>query len=145
MVAGGGSVNASLNKADFAVARYLSGGSPIEYGVDVAPSDSLGLGKSGTIVTHTLRVTNKGTTVDTFDIAVKGNIWPTTAPKAVGPLAAGAFQDIEVGVMVPFGAAFGTRDTAVIEAQSQGNNAVSDNSTLTTISARQVYLPIILK
>lgn len=57
------------------------------YGAEVTPSVEAQSGDPNATVTYTLQITNTGLNTDTFDVAVTGNDWTTTAPAQVGPLA----------------------------------------------------------
>jgi uncharacterized membrane protein len=115
------------------------------HGVSVVPSAEAKFSAAGTIVKYNIRVTNMGTTADTYDVAVNGNSWTTDAPNTVGPLAPGAGQDIQVAVDIPTAAAPGAVDLATVSVTSQGDTAVSADATLATVSVIQTLLPIVLK
>ena len=104
------------------------------YGValTVQPPGAALQGIPGETVTYTLRVTNNGNAADTFNLAPSGNVWTTTVPSPVGPLAMGATQDIDVVVTIPLTALPGDDDTATVTATSQGNPSESDSVDLTT-------------
>ena len=101
-------------------------------------------GLPGAVVTYTLSVTNTGNAADTFAVTITGNAFGTTAPLAVGPLAAGASSILEVAVTIPAGTPAGTSDTATVTVKSQGNNAITADANLTTAVWYGVFLPIVL-
>jgi hypothetical protein len=115
------------------------------HGVSVVPSAEAKFSAAGTTVKYSIRVTNMGTTADTYDVAVSGNSWTTDAPNTVGPLAPGAGQDIQVAVDIPTAAAPGAVDLATVRVTSQGDTAVSADATLATVSVIQTLLPIVFK
>jgi uncharacterized membrane protein len=108
------------------------------YGVEVTPPTAAQSGDPGSTVTYTLRITNTGNCADMFAVAVSGDSWTTSAPSSVGPLAAGASEDVQIVVQVPISAGGGSSDIVFITVTSQGDGSVSDSSTLTT-SANAVY------
>jgi len=115
-------------------------------GVKVTPDTDSRSGERGVTVTYTLQVTNTGNITDTFDVSVSGWMWPTAAPSAVGPLAAGESVDVEVRVDVPASAAGGATDTAIVLLTSRMDNTRSVTSTLTTRLPRfSMFLPLIIK
>jgi len=105
------------------------------FGVLVSPASDSKSGDPGTTVTYTLDVTNTGSAVDSYTIGVSGNVWTTTAPASVGPIAAGATAQISVDVEVPAGAAGGDSDVAVVTVTSVGDIGQSDSSSLTTTAS----------
>ncbi|MBP7686751.1 MAG: DUF11 domain-containing protein [Thermoflexales bacterium] len=113
-------------------------------GVAVTPGTLGQSGLPGAVVTYTLSVTNTGNAADTFAVTITGNAFGTTAPLAVGPLAAGASSILEVAVTIPAGTPAGTSDTATLTVKSQGNNAITADATLTTAVWYGVFLPIVL-
>jgi uncharacterized repeat protein (TIGR01451 family) len=102
------------------------------YGVLVSPASDSQSGDPGEVVTYTLMVINTGNVTDTFDVAVSGNTWGTSAPSTVGPLGSDASQTIDVSVTIPPGASGGDMDTANVTVTSAGDAGQSDSSTLTT-------------
>ncbi|MCP5099475.1 MAG: multicopper oxidase domain-containing protein, partial [Chloroflexi bacterium] len=102
------------------------------YGVSMTPAADGSAGAADTIVTYILNITNDGNIIDTFDVVVSGNGWPTTAPATVGPLAAGATGQISVDVTIPATAVSGDSDVATVTVTSQGDAGQTAVSTLTT-------------
>jgi subtilisin family serine protease len=130
-----------IGRVDIAVEMTVA-----TYGPVLTPTVHTMSGNPDTTVPHTLTLTNNGSTTDTFDLAVTGNVWTTTVPATVGPLAAGASEDFAVEVDIPFSAHGGDEDVATVTATSQGNPEQSDSSTLTTIVATyHMYLPVVLR
>lgn len=89
----------------------------------------------GDAVTYTLTITNLGNAPDTFDLMADAD-WVVDFPVSVGALAAGASATFEVAVSVPTDALFGTQDSAVITATSQGDAAQQAQVNLTTTALR---------
>ncbi len=104
------------------------------YGVTVNPASGTQPGYPGVLATHTLTATNTGNVEDTFDVAVSGNSWTTSAPASVGPLNPGESVAVEVLVNVPAEAILGEADTATVTLSSQGNPAQTAAATLTTLT-----------
>jgi uncharacterized membrane protein len=100
-------------------------------------------------VTYTLHVTNTGNTVDTFDLAVSGNTWPTTASAGTVTLNVGESTEVTVVVDIPSTAADGEMDSAAVTATSQSDTSATDVATLmtTAVSAgpSTLYLPVVIK
>jgi uncharacterized repeat protein (TIGR01451 family) len=106
-------------------------------GVVVTPPGASDSGNPGTAVIHTLTVENTGACADTYDVSVTGNVWTVSAPATVGPLAAGAFTDVDVTVTIPPDARCGA-DFATVTFTSQSGGTVADSSSLTT-TANTIY------
>ncbi len=104
----------------------------VSYDVALQAVPTTGEALPGAAFTYTLWVTNTGGYSDTFDLAVSGNVWTTTAPLSVGPLAAGAGQPVSVRVEVPGAAVAGNSDTVTVTATSQSDSAVAESLSLTT-------------
>lgn len=60
-----------------------------------------GTGTFGSTVSYSVMVTNTGDVTDTFSVDLSNNLWTTTAPESVGPLAPGESTSITVDVLVP--------------------------------------------
>jgi hypothetical protein len=122
-----------------------------EHRVMVTPATAGKEGSAGTGVSYTLTVSNTGLVTDTFSVDVSGYTWPASSPSSVGPLAAGAGQEIIVSVGIPDGAAVGASDTMTVTVTSQGDSSASDSSVLTTTvkeappSGYVLYMPLMLK
>ncbi|MBN1661846.1 MAG: S8 family serine peptidase [Anaerolineae bacterium] len=86
----------------------------------------------GDTVTYVLEVSNQTENGDTFDLTYSGNIWPTTVPAAVGPIAAGASMTFSVEVQVPITAVVPFGDLLVVTATSQINPNMLDDATIRT-------------
>lgn len=108
----------------------------VPYGVLLSP-DTSETGLPGETVTHTVQITNTGSTTDTFDLAVSGETWATALPSSV-TLAGGANTTVEVAVEIPISALGNEGDTAVLTATSQGDPNESDTAQLTT-TAQALY------
>ncbi|HOG80254.1 MAG TPA: LysM peptidoglycan-binding domain-containing protein [Anaerolineaceae bacterium] len=106
------------------------------YGVSLSPAVDSASGSPGAEVLYTLTVTNTGNTSDYFDLNVSGAAWTTTiAPMTVGPLGAGASEEITVSVSIPDDASNGTTDTATVTAVSQGDTTATATANLTTTAS----------
>jgi hypothetical protein len=118
------------------------------YNVVLEAPDAVKVGPPGSAVTHTVQLTNRGNIADSFDLATSGNVWATTLPAQIGPLAVGESTTIEVVTTISSAAEDGDANTFDLTARSQGDEAVSDVITLTVRVAddktTSVYLPLIL-
>jgi hypothetical protein len=106
---------------------------PPAFGVNVGADQALD-GRPTETVTYQVTVMNASNgPVDTFDLAVSGNVWTTTpAVTEVGPLGAGESEVVEVTVEIPPDAEPTESDVAVFTATSRGDPALSDSLSLTT-------------
>ncbi len=111
---------------------------PIIYGVALAPTWIAQHGAPGQTLSVTLRITNTGVVIDSFNITLTGAHWPTTAPKVIGPLAAGEAATLPVMVTLPVTASCGMADNLTLKATSAGDPTRSAQATLRT-TADPVY------
>lgn len=121
-------------------------GSPL-YGVELSPDETLA-GLPGTTVTYTVTITNSGNITDTFDLALTGNVWPTTLSTSSTTLAAGAGATFTVAVSIPPGAPGNSTDSATLTATSRGDVAMSDSAILSTTCLgpqHRLYLPLVFR
>jgi hypothetical protein len=118
----------------------------LNYGVSVdPPSDALD-GAPGATLIYNLEVTNQGEVSDSFDVAISGNTWTTTADSVVGPLAPGGNVMLLVSVTIPLTALPTDVDTATITLTSQADAAEFVEVVLTTgVYDYQLYLPLIMR
>jgi hypothetical protein len=65
-------------------------------------ADTANSGARGDVVNYTLTITNNEATARTYDITHTGNVWATSHPATVGPIASGASQDFTVTVTIPW-------------------------------------------
>lgn len=120
------------------------------YGVTLQPESTLS-GLVGTTITHTLAITNTGSTTDTFDILLTGQVWTTTLSTSTITLAAGETAVLTITVHIPITATQGDIDTAVLTATSQTDIAATDSATLTTTAIivdppdYTLYLPVMIR
>jgi hypothetical protein len=117
-------------------------------------------GQPGQVVTHSLLLTNTGTTTDSFGLTVTGQQWPTSlslaadrnaADVTIGPLAAGAQAQLDFLVAIPTTGST-TSDTAVVTITSLGDPTQTAVSSLITnrdeefpSGDKHLYLPFIRK
>jgi carboxypeptidase T len=123
---------ASVPPAALPVTVTLVTAVPAGYGLYVWPPAAAQGGALGTTVTYALALTSLGDLADTFNVALTGTAWATTAPATVGPLALGQSAEVLVSVHVPYGLPEGATDTATVTFTSQGEPARSVVITLTT-------------
>lgn len=117
--------------------------SPV-HGLELSPDESLS-GEVGATVTYTLWLTNVGNVVDTFNLVLSGNGWPTTVDPIGLTLPAQTRGEIKVVVEIPPLAETGGQDVGSISATSEGDMTLSKTSILTTtaIHTRLLFLPVL--
>ncbi|MFV9504386.1 MAG: FixG Ig-like domain-containing protein [Oscillochloridaceae bacterium umkhey_bin13] len=79
---------------------------------------------------------------DTFDVALSGQTWPSSAPASV-ELAPGAGGTFEVRVAIPANAAVDTTDTVMASVTSQGDSATTAEVSLTTTAEAAYGLELV--
>ena len=103
----------------------------------------------GSLVEHTLILTNTGTTSDTFDLSIAAAEWPATlGTSSIGPLAAGASASFTVSVAIPSDADLRRPTTTTIAARSRGNPTVQTSASVTTTATQsewRIYLPLVIR
>ncbi len=110
----------------------------VAYGVALDPPIAALSGDPGNIVTHSLRLTNTGKTTDTYDVTLNSlNGWSIVAPFAIGPLAPGTGQSLNVVVTIPTTAMGEAQDMTTVIVTSQGLASQSDQAVLTTTAHKQ--------
>lgn len=114
------------------------------FGVTLSADDFL-VGVSGQSVTHTVWITNTGTTADTFNLAVSGNSWGAALSTEEIALHPSSSSNFTVVIAIPVFAGNSDIDTVTVTATSQGNPIVHDSAILTTgCTGQKIYLPAIL-
>ena len=116
------------------------------YGVDISAAQSAS-GTAGGQIDYSVTVTNTSTVVDTVDLTLDGNQWPTELATQSAELAGGAGQVVVVTVSIPASAHAGDRDQATIVATSRSNPDTRDSTVLTTfadVARDNVYLPLVM-
>ncbi len=101
--------------------------------VTVTPPTAAQNGNAGGTAVYTLTVTNTRNTADSYNIALTGQSWQTTAPAQVGPVAPGASTTFQVTVDVPQAVVSGDFDIVTVTVSSQADSSKSDTAVLTTI------------
>lgn len=117
-----------------------------EFGVDLSGDDAGG-GPASSVVSYTLSVTNTGTAVDTFSVAISST-WTTEASVEEITLEAGEMANFVVDVTIPVNANEGSFDVATVVVTSQSDTMASDSARLTTTmtpARYNLYLPLIPK
>ncbi|MFZ6030011.1 MAG: S8 family serine peptidase [Chloroflexota bacterium] len=109
------------------------------YAVNAYLLPSQDVTSAGSTLTYTLMVANTGAQADTFDLAVSGNLWPTSLYSGTAPvehtisLAPCAFQAIGAQVEIPASAAVGASDAFTVTTSSQAQPAVRQDDSARTI------------
>jgi uncharacterized membrane protein len=114
-------------------------GAPPPYEMILTPEDQRYYANAGGTWDYIHTIENTGTSDDTYDLSVTGNLWPVTfrdisdtSDITSWSVAAGLTEDFIVRVDVPGGAAPGEMDITVINCSSQNDSSVWDLSTVTT-------------
>ncbi len=115
-----------------AAAAALQDPTPAVYGVSLTPETSSASGSTGSMVTHTLTITNTGNAEDTFAITVAPGAWAATLSTNTITLAAGAADTITVRISIPSDAVKGASDAATVTAVSTGDGTKTASSSLIT-------------
>lgn len=114
------------------------------YGVELVDPVSPENAVLGSVVTHTLTVSNVGLVADSYTVRVEAGRWPVSAPATVGPIAAEASASFTVAVSVPPTATIGLTDTATITLASQGQPEKQASRQVTTqATGYQLYFPFV--
>lgn len=102
-------------------------------GVAVSPAASEQWGAPGTLVSHTLTMSNTGTDADSYTISLAGNAWNTWASaNTIDNLAAGAQATFTVTAAVPANAGVGDSDTVTVTVTSTTDPFPAASAALTT-------------
>jgi hypothetical protein len=96
---------------------------PTDAGVVMDPLKSTQIELPGTIVTHTVTVTNTSTVSDTMQLLYKNNIWAIDGPTVLPPLQPGESTVVYVQVLIPGFAPDGAKDTLKLTVFSNGGAA----------------------
>ncbi|MBI5565494.1 MAG: hypothetical protein HY870_11385, partial [Chloroflexi bacterium] len=111
-------------------------------GVSLSPATNMLLGKKGTVVTHTVQITNTGSTTDTFDLTATGNTWAVSLSATSFMLGAGQGATFYVYANVP--PEVETSDTVMVKAASAADAAQQAMATLTTAVKYFInFMPVI--
>jgi hypothetical protein len=114
-------------------------------GIEMGPGSHL-TGTVGTVVTHTVVLTNTGVVTDIFGLTASGNGWPTTVAAHTGFVAPGATFTVSVGVTVPSTATLGSSDVVTVTATSRLDPLVSAGASLTTTMVKlDIHLPLVMR
>ena len=116
--------------------------------VQLTPASQTDGTRIGQVVSYTLTAKNLSYNVDTYNLTVSGNVWPTTLWDATNTtaitrtpsIAPGQSSSFVVRVTVPVAATNGMTDTATIVATSTVNPAVNAQAKITTIAVGNLVL-----
>jgi subtilisin family serine protease len=89
-------------------------------------------GDPGTVVTYTLNVSNTADSVQTFDVLVQHNSWPTVATTPIGPVAAHSALPFAITVAVPAATLAYQTDSAHMVVSAPSGLILSGTAILTT-------------
>jgi hypothetical protein len=122
---------------------YAAEGPCRRYGLSLDPMIEPYVASPGTDIFYQLKITNKGSVADTFDIVAKGNAWPTVVPAAIGPLGPGKSRKVDLIVSIPANVAIGAVDIAAIKVTSQANPTKTVTARFVTAAGPyKQYLPL---
>lgn len=111
----------------------LAPGLATSYGMVMAPTAPSLNGNPGTLVTHTVRLTNTGSASDSFTLTMVSSAFSATLPLTVGPVNAGSSLLFDVGVAIPANAAPGGPNATQLRARSMGDPGILAATTLNTV------------
>ena len=112
----------------------------------VLPTSAEKLADPGETIEFELRVTNAGTSEDTYTIGLSGHTWVTSAPSATGEMEPDEIVVVTVRVTVPLDALPGEPDVVTVTFTSQGDPTVSATAILTSRSSYLIQmLPMVWK
>jgi hypothetical protein len=115
------------------------------YGVKLSPAASAQLGRPGSVITYTLRLTNTGNISDTFILSELSYGRLTFVPTTVTNLPAGSGTNLLVVITLPAATTLTVQDL-LIRATSKGGTNVSDYvHVYSTINSYSVFLPVVLR
>ena len=112
--------------------------------VTATPDTTSQSGLTSEVLTYTITVENTGDYTDTFAVTLSGNLWQTTlSTSSIGPLAAGASDEVEVYVVV---GSDGTDDTAAVTFTSGLDGDVSASVNLVSVRGKYLlFVPLAVK
>lgn len=99
----------------------------------------------GTVVTHTLILTNTGNVTDTIDLTIGTDVWPTQIGQGSVTLTGYASTAVTLVVDIPANALGGEMDSVTVTAVSQGDAAQTADLTLTTRADYRVFVPMVVR
>jgi hypothetical protein len=127
-----------------AIPVTMTVGTAAQAGVELEPEVSNRFGDPGSLVTHTLVLTNSGSVTETYLLAY-GNAtvaWEISLAENTLTLSPGQRARVQVQVSVPQGAVPGDEDRVTLIATAQSNPDVSDAVELATrVAAHRFYFP----
>jgi uncharacterized repeat protein (TIGR01451 family) len=110
-------------------------------GVEVSISPASKNGLAGSTIPFTVTVKNTGGVSDTYSLTKSENVvpsWSSLSKTSVGPLAAGASENVTLSVTIPAGTAVGTSDRITVTATSTENTAVKDNESCVVLVVENI-------
>jgi uncharacterized membrane protein len=109
------------------------------YEMDLLPDNQLNYGNQGGFVDYILTLDNTGSSNDTYDLSVSGNLWPVTFRDIADTMnittifvASATSEDFIVRVSIPGGASPGYMVSPIITATSQNDSSVWDDVSIGT-------------
>ena len=111
---------------------------PLFYDLEAQVIPTAQMGDPGTAVNYTLRLDNRGTVSDTYQISYSGNSWPVSGPAASPEIDPDQTWEAPVVVTIPVGTDALATDMLQIDILSDGDNGISGTLTLTT-TANAIY------
>ena len=117
------------------------------YGVGLQPGTSAASGRPGTVITHTLRLTNTGNAPATFDLGLGSHTWNVVCTQTQVDLAPGAWVDVPVRVTIPpLASPAQLQDTVTVTATVRADSSKQAVAVLTTrADIARTYLPLLLR
>jgi len=114
----------------------------VGYSVSVAISPRSQSGLPGDTMTYSLKVTNRGTEADAYDLsATDDQGWTLTIPPTTSEIASVASEDITLSLTIPEEAAPQTKDEITVTITSQNDSTASDTAVCTAVVGEEQQPP----
>jgi uncharacterized membrane protein len=144
----------SVGNNSFSATSTLTTGANPVYAVQMTVDEVAVHAKPGETINYSLTLTNRGNSIDTYEITFSGNNWSVQLAQTRFDLMQSTSAIVLVRVNIPVGAADGDQDAVTVTATSTGDAFQSAYAQLTTTivideqpapKASIIYLPVVNK